>query len=103
MIVGRYERYMFGFSRSHGLVDLLAGHDFGLAHLGLEDGIGQSPALIAERDGAFGIFTYDHLRPAESVAAFRGIELVDDLLILESQVLGDDARRLEREDLIQRL
>ena len=83
--------------------ELFGRDDLGLLGLGVIQRVGQLTALILQRDLALGVFQHQHLGAAEGQRAFGLNELMDDLVVLQGQVFGDDTRCLEGKDPIERM
>jgi len=102
MIVGRFcRRLRLGLIDRR--VDLFAGHHFRLVGLLLVERVGQLAALIFKGDLPLGIFLHHHLGAPKGARAGRGDELVDLAVVLQRQVLGHGAGRLEGEDALDHL
>ena len=79
---------------------------FGRYHLGLpflsvEDGVGEGLILVEEADHSLGVFTDFHRGFAQGISRPLGLDLIDDIVILEGQVVGEYARFLPGEDAFQ--
>ena len=78
---------------------------FGLDHISLalllvENGVLQRFAFVEDRDVSLSILTNSYLSIAQGIAWAGGLDLVDDLVVLDGEVFGYSASFLVREDLI---
>ena len=81
-----------------GLVDLFGLHDFGLFGLLVKNGVVQGFAFIEDGDVSLIIQADSHRRIAHGVGGALGLDLVDDLVKLQGQVLGENACLLPGEE-----
>ena len=64
-------------------------HDFGLADGFFVGGVSEGLVFVKDGDFSFGIFADGDLGVAQGVVRAVGLDLVDDLVELEGQVLGE--------------
>jgi hypothetical protein len=83
------------------LIDGLTGNHLSLMLLPVENGEGQGMAFVENGDLALCVLTNGDLGLSQSIGRARSDDLVDDLLVLESQVLGEDAVFLPGEDAVE--
>ena len=83
------------------MIHLFGGDHFGLPQLFLEDGVSEFFAFIEDRDFALNILADSDLDIAQGVGGTVGLDLVDHVLELDSEVLGNGARLLPGEDLVK--
>lgn len=76
-------------------------NDLSLFGLFVKDGVRQRFVLVEQSDIAGGILADSQLGLAQGVGWAFGLDLVDDLLKLDSQVLGEGANFLPGQDLCQ--
>lgn len=79
---------------------------FGLDHISLalllvENGVIQRFAFVEDGDITLGILANRDLSFAQGIAGTCGLDLVDDLVVLNGEVLGDGASFMEREDEVE--
>lgn len=82
-------------------IDILAGYDICLALLLMVDGVVERFAFVEDVDLALRVLTDSDLSLAECIRRARGLDLVDDLFVLQGQVLGKGAGFLKRKDLVE--
>jgi len=95
MVGGRARRF------AEFVVERLAGHEFGLALLSLEDRMLEQPTLVADGNLAVGLLVDRDAGVAQGITRTRGLDLVDDLVVLQGEVLGECACILAGEDHVQ--
>jgi hypothetical protein len=82
-------------------IDVFRVNDFGLVGEFLESGIGQGFVFVEDGNFSFGIFTDSDLGIPQGIVRAVGLDLVNDLLVLNGQVFGEYADFLAGEDQIQ--
>jgi len=82
-------------------IDLFAGEYFSLALLLVEDRVLQGAALVENSDFTLVVLADENLSLAQGVAWALGLDLINDLPELESQVLREYTRLLPGEDPIE--
>ena len=96
MIRSRFLRQSF-FLESQ--VKLFGRNDLSLLSLLLVNGVGQGFAIIQECDFLLGIEANGHLRFSQGLGGTLGLNLVDDLLKLQSEVFGKGTSFLPGQDM----
>ena len=79
------------------LVDLLGLHDFGLFGLLVEDGVVQGFAFVEDGDIFLIIQANRYSSIAHGVGRVLGLDLIDNLVELQGQVLGENTHLLPAE------
>ncbi len=91
MVRGRF----MGFALVHeGKVNLLGLNDIGLFGLFVEDSVVVRLTLVEDGDVILSVQADHHGGMAHRIGGAFGLDLIDDLLELEGQVLGENARFL---------
>ena len=98
VIGGRFVRFL-------GLVEMVVNvfrqDDLRLPQLLVEDRVVEGMALVKDSNLTFGVFTNGDLSFAEGVGRAVGLDLVDNLVVLEGQVFGQDAGFLARKEEVE--
>ena len=76
-------------------------HDLGLQSKLFVGGVGEGVVLVEDRDFSFGIFTDHDLGILQGIGWAIGLDLVDDLVVLQGQVFREGCGSLAGEDPIQ--
>ena len=87
---------LVGFLES--VIDSFTGHHFSLPLLFLVDRVIQGLTLVEDRDLTLSIFTHSDWCFAHGITGTRSLDLVNHLLVLQGQVLGEDALLLLGEE-----
>ena len=95
MVVGRARRF------ADFVVERLAGHEFGLALLSVEACMLGQPTLVADGNLAVGLLVDRDAGVAQGITRTRDLDLLDDLVVLQGEVLGECACILAVEDHVQ--
>ena len=82
-------------------VELFGRHDFSLAGLSVEDGVVQGFAFVKDGDLTLRALGDGDLSFTQGITGALGVDLVDDLVVLEGEVLGNSSGLLEGEDQVK--
>ena len=82
-------------------VEQFGGDDLSLAGLSVEDGVVKRFAFVENRNLTERAFSNRDERFAESIAGALGLDLIDDLVVLDGQVFGDRSGSLAGEDQVE--
>ena len=77
-------------------VNLLGHDDLGLTLLPVKDGVIQRSALVEDGNVTLGILADSDLRLAQGIGGARGLYLVDDFVVLQGEVFGQNTCLLAR-------